>query len=112
MFSRRFDGRGLVGGTLTDAPVRVVARHVRGDRERLAPPRPRTSPRWSGRSTDRRTLARPRRGLGIELAGARPGPLSLARADAFLQDMVKTGLYKAGEVDLKKVVSERFAPKG
>ncbi|MBH9578344.1 ABC transporter substrate-binding protein [Inhella proteolytica] len=46
-----------------------------------------------------------------QLAGARPGPLSLARADAFLQDMVKTGLYKAGEVDLKKVVSERFAPK-
>ena len=47
-----------------------------------------------------------------QLAGARLGALSLARADAFLQDMVKTGLYKASEVDLKQVVSERFAPKG
>ena len=35
-------------------------------------PQPRTSPRWSGRPAHRRILARPRRGLGSELAGGAP----------------------------------------
>lgn len=50
--------------------------------------------------------------LKQQLAGTTPGPLTLARAERFLQEMVQAGLYKAGEVNLRQVVSERFAPKG
>ena len=40
MFSRRSDGHRVVGGTLTDTLVRVVARHVRGNRGGSIYPRP------------------------------------------------------------------------
>ncbi len=48
--------------------------------------------------------------VGQQLAGpaASLGRLSLAQAQGFLQDMVKAGLYKAGEVKLDAVVTERF----
>ena len=36
------------------------------------------------------------------------GRLRLAQVDGFLQDMIKAGLYKPGEVALAKVASERF----
>jgi NitT/TauT family transport system substrate-binding protein len=39
------------------------------------------------------------------------GRLTLAQADGFLQDMVKAGLYKPGEVKLASVVSEVFSPR-
>jgi NitT/TauT family transport system substrate-binding protein len=43
-----------------------------------------------------------------QLAGAQIGALRLERVSAFLQDMVQAGLYKAGEVKLAAVASERF----
>lgn len=42
------------------------------------------------------------------LAGAQIGALRQDRVAAFLQDMVQVGLYKAGEVKLAAVASERF----
>lgn len=47
--------------------------------------------------------------LKQQLAGQGPGPLRQAQVAGFLQDMVKAGLYKTGEVDLAKVLSPRFS---
>jgi len=47
--------------------------------------------------------------LKQKLAGDAIGSLKLERVNAFLQDMVRAGLYKAGEVDVAKVASERFS---
>lgn len=46
--------------------------------------------------------------LKQQLAGPQLGSLRLERVKEFLADMVGAGLYKAGEVDLGKVASERF----
>ena len=46
--------------------------------------------------------------LKQQLAGPELGSLRLERVKGFLADMVGAGLYKAGEVDLGKVASERF----
>ena len=48
-------------------------------------------------------------GQGLVGEVNRLGRLRLDRVDAFLQDMVKVGLYKPGEVGLAQVASERFA---
>ena len=47
-------------------------------------------------------------GQGLVGDVATLGRLRLAQVDGFLQDMVKAGLYKPGEVALAKVASERF----
>jgi NitT/TauT family transport system substrate-binding protein len=46
--------------------------------------------------------------LRQQLAGPWLGALRMATVAGFLQDMVEAGLYKAGEVELAKVASERF----
>jgi len=46
--------------------------------------------------------------LKQQLAGPQLDSLRLERVKEFLADMVGAGLYKAGEVDLGKVASERF----
>lgn len=47
-------------------------------------------------------------GQGLVGDVATLGRLRLAQVDGFLQDMVKAGLYKPGEVKLAQVASERF----
>ncbi len=47
-------------------------------------------------------------GQGLVGDVATLGRLRVARVEAFLQDMVKAGLYKPGEVALNRAVSERF----
>lgn len=47
--------------------------------------------------------------LKQQLGGSPLGALTLSRAEGFLKDMVEAGLYKTGEVDVRKIVSERFA---